>query len=61
MAAVYQTHVSPYELKSAEKLIFLWKPYYLLIKQAILGQKDSEIGRVERWIHTVYLQRSGNN
>ncbi|MCY8690249.1 hypothetical protein MOD48_02510, partial [Bacillus spizizenii] len=56
---VYQTPAFSNDLKSAAKLIFLLKQYNFLIKQAILGQKDSETGRVERWIHTAYLQRSG--
>lgn len=47
----------PDDLKSAEKLIFLLKQYNFLIKQAILGQKDSETGRVEMDTYSVFTTK----
>lgn len=54
---VHQTSAFPNDLKSAEKLIFLLKQYNFLIKQAILGQKDSETGRVEMDTYSVFTTK----
>lgn len=54
---MHQTSVFPDDLKSAAKLIFLLKQYNLLIKQAILGQKDSETGRVEMDTYSVFTTK----
>lgn len=57
MAVVHQTSAFPIDLKSAEKLIFLLKQYNFLRKQAILGQKDSETGRVEMDTYSVFTAK----
>ncbi len=57
MAVVHQTSAFPIDLKSAEKLIFLLKQYNFLRKQAILGQKDSETGRVEMDTYSVFTTK----
>lgn len=57
MAIVHQTSAFPIDLKSAEKLIFLLKQYNFLRKQAILGQKDSETGRVEMDTYSVFTTK----
>ncbi|BAI85770.2 methyl-accepting chemotaxis proteins (MCPs) methyltransferase [Bacillus subtilis] len=54
---MHQTSAFPNDLKSAEKLIFLLKQYNFLIKQAILGQKDSETGRVEMDTYSVFTTK----
>ncbi len=57
IGSVHQTSAFPNDLKSAEKLIFLLKQYNFLIKQAILGQKDSETGRVEMDTYSVFTTK----
>lgn len=57
ICSVHQTSAFPNDLKSAEKLIFLLKQYNFLIKQAILGQKDSETGRVEMDTYSVFTTK----
>lgn len=57
IGSVHHTSAFPNDLKSAEKLIFLLKQYNFLIKQAILGQKDSETGRVEMDTYSVFTTK----